>query len=205
MKLFLSSYFAETAALLKACLNENMQGKTVAFIPTSARVEQADFYVDEARAAWRALGVNIEETDAAVLNAEQLAEKLRRCHYIYVSGGNTFYLLEQLRLKQADGVIRQQIAEGKPYIGESAGSMILAENLAYAREMDDADAAASASDTGLGIIGICPLPHDGEYPFADVTALIRQKYAFLPLYPLNNKQAVFIDSDKGIQTTVEAV
>lgn len=160
--------------------------------------------MDEARAAWRALGVNIEETDAAVLNAEQLAEKLRRCHYIYVSGGNTFYLLEQLRLKQADSVIRQQIAEGKPYIGESAGSMILAENLAYVREMDDA-AAASAGDTGLGIIGICPLPHDGEHPFAEVTALIRQKYAFLPLYPLTNKQAVFIDSGKGVQTTVEAV
>lgn len=39
MKLFLTSYFAETAPLLPACLNENMQGKTVAFIPTAARVE----------------------------------------------------------------------------------------------------------------------------------------------------------------------
>lgn len=61
----------------------------------------------------RALGVNIEETDAAaVLNAQQPAEKLRRCHYIYAYGGKTFYLPEQLRLKQADGVIRQQTAGG---------------------------------------------------------------------------------------------
>ncbi len=205
MRLFLASYFAETATLLPSCLNENMRGKTVAFIPTAARVEQTDFYVDEARAAWRALGVNIEEADAAVLNAEQLAEKLHHCHYIYVSGGNTFYLLEQLRLKRADGVIRQQVIAGKPYIGESAGSVILASNLAYVREMDDASAAGEPSDIGLGIIGICPLPHDGEYPFADVTALIRQKYASLPLFPLNNKQAVFIDSEKGVQTTIEAV
>lgn len=204
MKLFLSSYFARTAALLPRCLNENMQGKTVAFVPTAARAEQTDFYVAEARTAWASLGVAVEEADAAVLSAHEMAEKLHRCHYIYVSGGNTFYLLDQLRQKQADKVLMQEIAAGKPYIGESAGSMMLAGDLAYVREMDDCSPAPHIR-TGLGLVGFCPLPHDGETPFEAATARIKQTYSNLPLRPLTNSQAIFVDTAAGTDTTVTAV
>ncbi|MDO1510715.1 MULTISPECIES: Type 1 glutamine amidotransferase-like domain-containing protein [unclassified Neisseria] len=201
MKLFLTSYFAQTFSLLPPFLSEPMQGKTVSFISTAADVETVDFYVEEARQVWRAWGVEIDEIDIAALRAEEIARKLQHNHYIYVSGGNTFYLLAQLRLKQADKVLAALIASGKPYIGESAGSMILAGNLSYVREMDEVGKAEYDTQHGLGVLDVCPLPHDGEEPFAEITRIIKKQYAHLPLCPLTNSQALLINGDKPVMNT----
>lgn len=204
MKLFLNSYFAQTFSLLPPFLNEPMQGKTVSFISTAADVETVDFYVEEARQVWQAWGVKIDEVDVAALDAENIARKLRDNDYIYVSGGNTFYLLAQLRAKQADTVLADLIAAGKPYIGESAGSMILADDLSYVHEMDEVTQAEYDTQHGLGILKVCPLPHDGEAPFAEITRAIKEKYAHLPLRPLTNSQALLIQGSKP-EMNIQAV
>lgn len=198
MKLFLTSYFAQTFSLLPPFLSEPMQGKTVSFISTAADVETADFYVEEARKVWQAWGVEIDEIDVAALEVEEIARKLHYNHYIYVSGGNTFYLLAQLRRKRVDKVLVDLITSGKPYIGESAGSMILADDLSYVHQMDEVGKADYDTQHGLGVLDICPLPHDGEQPFAEITRIILKRYAHLPLYPLNNSQALLINGSKPV-------
>lgn len=204
MKLFLTSYFAQTFSLLPPFLNEPMQGKTVSFIATAANVETVDFYVEEARQVWRAWGVKTDEVDVAALDAEDIARKLRDNDYIYVSGGNTFYLLAQLRAKQADKVLADWIAAGKPYIGESAGSMILTGDVSYVHEMDEVTEAEYDTQRGLGVLNVCPLPHDGEVPFADITRIIKEKYAHLPLCPLTNSQALLIQGSEP-EMNIQAV
>lgn len=204
MKLFLTAYFAQTAPLLPPFLDEPMQGKTVSFISTAADIEDVDFYVEEARNVWRDWGVEIDEVDTAALSAEDIARKLRDNDYIYVSGGNTFYLLAQLRAKQADKVLADLIAAGKPYIGESAGSMILADDLSYVHEMDEVTRSEYDTRRGLGMLNICPLPHDGEVPFVEITQTIKKKYAHLPLRPLTNSQALLIQGSEP-ETSIQAV
>ncbi|VEH88018.1 Uncharacterized peptidase Lmo0363 [Neisseria animaloris] len=76
MKLFLTSYFAQTFSLLPPFLSEPMQGKTVSFISTAADVETADFYVEEARQVWQAWGVEIDEIDVAVLRGRRNCSKI---------------------------------------------------------------------------------------------------------------------------------
>ena len=53
---------------------------------------------------------------------------------IFVSGGNSFFLLQEL-IKSGTGKLIMDL--GKIYIGESAGSIILSPDIGYIKEMDD--------------------------------------------------------------------
>ena len=62
---------------------------------------------------------------------------LRNCDCIYITGGNTFFLMQELRRTGTDRLIVEQVEEGKLYIGESAGAMVFAPNIEYAKKMDN--------------------------------------------------------------------
>lgn len=55
-KLFLTSAFTEVAALLAATVNEDLQGKTVTFIPTASIPESVTFYVGAGKRALKSSG-----------------------------------------------------------------------------------------------------------------------------------------------------
>jgi len=55
----------------------------------------------------------------------EILDKLEKNDYIYISGGNTFFLLQELQRTGADKIISRQIEAGKLYIGESAGAIVL--------------------------------------------------------------------------------
>ena len=199
--LFLTSYFANTADLLPPFAG-NLAGRKVCFIPTAAIPEAVDFYVDEGRAALEVLGMTVDVLDVAAAPATVIAEKLQSGDCIYVCGGNTFFLLQALIKKQADKMLVEQISAGKLYIGESAGAMILAPSVDYAREMDDTGAAAQTVCTGLNVLDIYPLPHHGEFPFAEAAERIIQGYGNeRPLCPINNNQVILV---RGNEITIQS-
>ena len=67
------------------------------------------FYVGSAKKAFEKLGMIVDELELTKLTNAEVAEKLRKNNYIYVSGGNTFFLLQELRKKGADKIIKEQI------------------------------------------------------------------------------------------------
>ncbi len=56
---------------------------------------------------------------------------------IYMIGGNTFYLLKELREKKLDVKIKHAIDNGVIYIGSSAGSIILGKTIETALPYDE--------------------------------------------------------------------
>ena len=48
----------------------------------------------------------VDELELTKLTNAEVAEKLRKNNYIYVSGGNTFFLLQELRKKGAMSPVR---------------------------------------------------------------------------------------------------
>lgn len=197
-RIFLSSSLAEVKELLEECLGAWLKGRRVAFIPTAARVEEVDFYVQDAKEAFEALGAVVEWLDIALLSAAEAKARLEACEALYVSGGNTFYLLSELRRVGLEEAILWHIKQGKPYIGESAGSMILAPSVEHVQLMDDVTKAGNRSEfKALGAIDFYPLPHVGEFPFVEVTREILERYeGRLNFYPLNNKQAIWIEGER---------
>ena len=196
-KLFLSSSFADVAGLFRSLAEESSLAKTVTFIPTASIPEKVKFYVDAGRKALQKMGFMVDELDVSAASTEEIAQKLQANNYIYVSGGNTFFLLQELRRTGADALITEQIRLGKYYIGESAGSMIVAPDIDYAKAMDDCrKAPALQGYAALHLVDFYPVPHHGNFPFKKAVEKIIANYGdLLQLYPISNAQAILVDGD----------
>ena len=197
-KLFLASSFSEVASLFPKFVSEEIKGKRITFIPTASLVEEVRFYVDDDRKAFEELGIIVEELEITAASPDKILEVLNRNDYIFVSGGNTFYLLQELRRKGADTLITEQIRAGKLYIGTSAGSIILCPDIEFVKEMDYSHAAPELqSFTGLNIVDFYILPHYLDFPFEEITQNIVKKYGKkLDLRPISNKQVITIAGNR---------
>ena len=197
-KLFLASSFSEVASLFPKFAGEEIKGKRITFIPTASLVEEVRFYVDDDRKAFEELGIIVEELEITTASPDKISEILNRNDYIFVSGGNTFYLLQELRRKGADILITEQIRAGKLYIGTSAGSVILCPDIEFVKEMDYSHAAPELqSFTGLNIVDFYILPHYLDFPFEETTQNVVKKYGKkLDLRPISNKQVITIAENR---------
>ena len=197
-KLFLASSFSEVASLFPKFAGEEIKGKRITFIPTASLVEEVRFYVDDDRKAFEELGIIVEELEITTASPDKISEILNRNDYIFVSGGNTFYLLQELRRKGADALITEQIRAGKLYIGTSAGSVILCPDIEFVKEMDyNHTAPELQSFTGLNIVDFYILPHYLDFPFEEITQNIVKKYGKkLDLRPISNKQVITIAGNR---------
>ena len=82
-------------------------------------------------------GMIIDILDISQAEKSEIVKKIKNNDFIYVSGGNIFYLLQEMKKTGADEIIVEEVNNGKLYIGESAGAMIVSENIKYAGLMDD--------------------------------------------------------------------
>ena len=203
-QLFLCSYFAGVKNLFSDYVKEKNLEKKVLFIPTAGNKEDYTAYIDEAQQTFRDLGFEIEILDIASCDRETAQAKIFQSKIIYVSGGNTFYLLQELNKKQLLPLIKEQIRDGLVYIGESAGAIITAKDIDYNKLMDDKTVATELFDTaGLGEVNFYILPHYGEEPFTDSSQKTFEMYKNqLDLMRINNSQAVIVN-DKEIKVVSE--
>ena len=196
MKLFLTSYLAGTKKLVNDFLSA-LQPKEIVFVPTAANVEAYRGYVDEAVAAFQEMGFELRMLDVSRAEPEDAFSVIGTCRCLYVSGGNTFYLLQELKKKGLVEVIKSRVNDGMLYIGESAGAIIASHSVEYSQIMDDRSVAAELEDCfGLGLVDYCVLPHNGEFPFVEAAAETIARYGEkLNLVPLNNCEAVVVDGN----------
>lgn len=164
-KLFLVSSFAEASGNLTS-FDEQIIGKKVTFIPTASKVDEVTFYVDEARRALENQGLIVDELDISVSGIEEIASKLKENEYIYVTGGNSFYLLQEMKRSSADKIIIEEIQKVKIYIGESVGAIVLSESIEYVKTMDNPKESSSLDSlSGLSVVDFYTLPHYKDVPF----------------------------------------
>ena len=196
-RLFLASSFSDVAGLLHDFVGEDLHDKTITFIPTASLAESQRFYVKAARKSLEGLGLRVDVVEVTTHDSEEIQRKILSNDYIYVSGGNTFYLLQELKRKNVDDSIKDEIGKGKLYIGESAGSMILSPNIEYVKLMDDEKKGPmNDSYTALNVIDFFPVPHYGNFPFKKKTKQIIEAYQDINLMPFSNHQVILVDGDK---------
>lgn len=197
-KLFLTSSFEDVADLFVNFTDGQCKGKTITFIPTASLPEDVNFYVSAGKEALEKRGLIVDELDISSATTAEIVNKLQNNNYIYVSGGNTFFLLQELKRTGADKIIIEQIKSGKPYVGESAGTIVLSQNIEYVQEMDDLTAAPNLdSFLSLGVIDFYPLPHHTNFPFKEVVESIISNYAAkIELRPISNTQAIIVNGGK---------
>jgi dipeptidase E len=196
-KLFLSSSFKDVANMLATFSKENLVGKSITFIPTASIPESIKFYVGSGRKALEKLGLQVDELEITKASSTEISDKLKGNDFIYVSGGNTFFLLQELKRSGADKIIIEQIDSGKMYIGESAGSIILSPSIEYAKDMDDCKKAMNLDTySALNIVDFYPLPHYKNFPFKKKVEKIISKYqSKLDLYTISNSQIILVNGN----------
>lgn len=193
IKLFLASSFKDVAKQF-ANFETNLIGKRVTFIPTASIVEEVTFYVSAGRKSLEKLGLIIDELELSTATAEEIEHKIKYNDFIYITGGNTFYLMQELIRTGADQLILSEVHSGKLYIGESAGAIITSSNIEYVQKMDRVEKAPLLTNyTGLGLVEFNPLPHFKSFPFTKIVDKIVIDYEKqLHLIPIRNKEAIIV-------------
>ncbi|MBO0454697.1 Type 1 glutamine amidotransferase-like domain-containing protein [Candidatus Enterococcus murrayae] len=194
-KLFLASMFQNVSHLLKSV--EEVKGKTVTFIPIASKVEKLGFFVKIGKWALRFNGMKVEELDIRTASHEQIKATLAKNDMIYIAGGNTFYLLQELRRSGADQLIIKEVERGKLYIGESAGAIVACPDIGYSTVMDDPTKAPELTDyKGLGLVDFYVVPHYQSREFKEASeTMVRENEKDKELAIINDRQALWIKND----------
>ncbi len=88
-----------------------------------------------------------------------------------------------------------EINKGKLYIGESAGAIVAAKNIAYSSAMDDKEKAPELKDyTGLGLVDFYVVPHYKNWEFNKSVEKIVETYSKdLKLTVISDSQAILVE------------
>lgn len=137
--LLLTSTFRMAARMI-AAVEPRPRGKTVAFIAAAGAVEPwGGVHAAINRHMLRRLGFVVDELDLLRQPPSRIMRALREDDVIFVGGGNTFFLMRWLRRTGAAAAIVDEVRHGKPYVGESAGAVAAAPDIAYIGLMDRRD------------------------------------------------------------------
>ena len=198
-KLFLTSSFKDVYLIFKNFQND-LNGKRVTFIPTASIVEDVVFYVKEGKKSLEKLGLIVDELEISTASTDEIQLKIKNNDFLYVTGGNTFFLLQELKRTGADKLILSEVENGKVYIGESAGSIVTSNNIEYVEDMDNIEKAPNLKEySGLGLINFYPIPHYNCFPFKKIVQNIINKYTSnINLMPISNKEVSLVNGDEVI-------
>ncbi|AIZ15277.1 Type 1 glutamine amidotransferase-like domain-containing protein [Bifidobacterium catenulatum] len=192
MKLFLCSHFSSVGSLIK----EEIDNKKVAFIPTASLHEGYTGYVGSARKLFKKLGASVTEIDISTEAYSTIQAVFEDADVIYFTGGNSFFLMDQLRKTETDELLKKELANGKLMIGESAGAIICAPTIQYIEQMDEKPEDYSQEDNeGLDLIDFYVLPHYLTAPFKKITERIMADFSDLNICAINNHQAIIVNDE----------
>lgn len=147
-------------------------------------------------AGLHALGfAQFDLVDVAAIERQYWLPRLEDSDVIFVLGGNTYYLLDEVR---KSGLANElpKLLETRVYVGDSAGSILVTPSIDVA-EIDDGDEnIVGIKDTsGLGLVEFEVSPHTPE----DVSLKANEDYAKTidnKLVAYDNNMAIKVDNNK---------
>ena len=203
-KLFLASYFAGAAGLLPDFVGEDLTGKKAVFIPTAGMHEMSaqdrevlDYINWTDREALQNLGFVVEDLEVSSEPYDVIEKSISNADCIFICGGSTFFLLQELKRKGADKLILRHVQQGKLYMGTSAGSIIAQKDI-IADGVDDPKFGPDLNGdfSALGFIDFYLYVHYGSHYWGDDEEYIKKYYAKLNYKKVSDKQAVTVDGEK---------
>lgn len=194
MKLILASEFGESFQKVQDILRkENISSGRAVYIPTAAYGEGYEPDPETNEKLLEKMGFEVTVLDLANKTQAQLSEAFNQAVVVYVGGGNTYYLLEQMNKSGFRDVLKSCLAEGMIYIGSSAGSAVCCPDIQYIHEMDDPKRASLTSTEGLGLVGFAILPHMHSPSMGDAANKVKSAYNCKEtLHLLSDKQLIYV-------------
>lgn len=199
-RLFLTSSVTYVAKDLVKRI-ENHKGMRLVFITTPVEIEDGNLeWLGKDRQSLIDVGFLITDYTITNKTKEEIEKDLQRFDVIYVSGGNTWYLLAKIQESNCAEVFRKLVSNGKIYIGTSAGSIIAGPSVYPAYSIENQEKASDLKDyTALNLVNFVVYPHWGSKDSKDKYLNQRLEHAYNtckdPIIILNDNQYVIVEGD----------
>ncbi len=190
-------------------LNKNIikqyipQNSKIGFVPTASELENDRWYMEKDRADLIKMNYNIIDIEISKESKQEILEKLDIIDAIFIAGGNSFYLLQELKNKK---IIEDLIkfANNKTYIGTSAGACIACPKIDYIKKLDDKSQAPLLDNyEALNLVDFYVLPHyKSKEKYTKLADEIEKEYLNYDFIKLSNEQAIIVD-DLGKYSIIE--
>lgn len=169
------------------------------FIPTAANVEprKKDWLINDLLQLWRYGYSWIDIVDISAPGVDWRA-RLDEVDVVYVSGGETTHLLDQMRKTGFDVWLKENLAH-KVYVGGSASAVVVGPTIEAATKLFGDENAPGLSDlSGLSLVDFEIVPHCDMPLFAK--AEVYAKEAMNPVYAIDDLTAVKVVD--GVRTVI---
>jgi len=200
MRLYLCSYRIPVAAELYNLVGRKPEDISAAVIPNAKDyyAERArNFKIKETNQYLSNLGLKPQTVDLkAYEDSDKIKKELNNYDLIWVSGGNTFCLMHQMRRSGFEEVIKELLKEDRiVYAGESAGACVIGNSLRGLEDADEPEFAEEIIWEGLDILPNFILPHIDNPMFADDIKYAREVHKDdpQPVIELSDSQALVIN------------
>lgn len=132
------------------------------FITTAAEVYGDTPWMESDVKLLEEKGYNVECYSITRKTSDDIKKKFAEKDIVFVEGGNTYYLLQELKRHGADRILDAAVRKGMPFIGASAGSVIATKTIEYVGDFDDrAQAPELSSLDAFGWIDLLLFVHWG--------------------------------------------
>lgn len=160
------------------------------FLTTASEGEKGDLsWLDKDRQPFIDAGLDVFNYTITNKTSEEIHSALKDIDAICVAGGNTYYLLHQMRKTGFDRIITDLVKKGLPYIGSSAGALVAGPTIETS--LDNPDITPDLTNyTGLNLCSISIRPHWGSEYFAE-----RYKVEYERLYNLQTSLLLLPDQN----------
>ena len=166
----------------------------IGFIPTASELDSDRWYMEKYRDYFIGEHYDLINIDITNETREEILNKFNSSDVMFIPGGNSFYLLQQLKTKD---VLQELIsfAKNKLYIGVSAGSCIACPNIEYLEKLDDKSDAPELKDyDAMNLFNGYILPHyKSDVEYSKLIDEIVDDYKELNCVALTNEQAIIVE------------
>ena len=178
--------------IIKKYLKENSK---IGFVPTASELENDRLYMENDREDLLKMNFIIIDINISKETKEEIIRKFNEIDAIFMAGGNSFYLLQQLKTKN---VLQELIdfANNKIYVGSSAGSCIACPSIDYLEKLDDKLKAPLLNNcNAMNLVDFYILPHYmSKEKYTQLAEEIEKAYTNYKFLKLTNEQAIIVNS-----------
>ena len=201
MPVILASEAAQVLHAIAAELGQDSLRRKFVCITTAGARYQDTPWIRAEQNALRAFGATVQPFCLSCASASEAEQVIQDSEGIYVHGGNTFYLLQEMQRVGFKEIVSSYLQSGRPYIGSSAGSLVAGPRIDIIASTDQPAKGPNVDATkGLGLIDIVPFVHfDVPSYFDAFRACFEQSLIQgINILPLRNDQFLVVEG-KGLR------
>jgi len=166
---------------------DRLDNKTAALI-TATRTEEEEAYDKDTKSKLENLGIKVEVIN---INKDDIYARYPEFNIYYVCGGNTFHILDRLRVTGMDRILVEAVNKNKFYLGVSAGSMLAGPDIDSARVYGDINDLGIHNLGGFHFVPFLIFPHYSEERKKDIIEFKRFRFQE-PVIALTDNQALYV-------------